>query len=509
MNLEAVLDSSEKYESIQEKKAEGYEDAMRALEIVKEFIVEKKRVLYGGMSVDISLKMAGHPGIYSDDVIPDYDFYSPEFEKDSYELADILHEAGFRNVNSIGAMHISSRRVRVNDVTVVADISYMPKSIYDEMPVQVYKRMRVVHPTFQRMDMHRAMSMPFENPPFEVFQHRIRKDVKRFKMLHEEYSLPVKSDAAKRCELDEIEVPLEFFSGGAISGVLAYNVMRVAIDAYVSEKSVVRGRLEESGLLASISEKLSRAAPARFEVRGGVVRTTIPAKLTKLATVLTDEADKAAGVIQKKTGESEVRKYNMYGDSLRPRTIVVGSWEVFDNLGMKVSARSVGSVAATAAKVNSEETIAASESDEKMLESVMVVSANGVMLYLLQKYNDYGTPEKEKLEYLMLYQSMMNVVEAAEQVAVAIRVDKDPSARQFYREMPWFLTADSYGKRNESPTYLAKMTDKMYRVMNTPEEGRVQMRPRHGYYPENPDKQQPDFDVASARFFRFGGERVE
>ena len=101
-SLDHVFNNSKVYEDIRERRTDGFADIERALEIVREYIVRKKRILYGGMSIDISLKLADHPGIYADDAVPDYDFYSPDIEGDGNEIADIAgrivgHVKGLRS----------------------------------------------------------------------------------------------------------------------------------------------------------------------------------------------------------------------------------------------------------------------------------------------------------------------------------------------------------------------------------------------------------------------------
>lgn len=500
MNLESVIDNSKSYESIQEKRTEGYEDALKALEIVKEFIIAKKRILYGGMSIDISLKLTGHQGIYSDDVVPDYDFYSPEFEKDSYELADILHKKGFRDVNAIGAMHISSRRVRINDTTVVADISYMPDPIYKTIPYLTHKKLRVVDPIFQRMDMHRAISMPLENPPFEVFLHRISKDVKRFKMINEEYEIiNTEKDVAAASKLTDIEIPTNIFKNAVVGGVVAYNIMRHLLDIYVAPESIFYSKIEDSGMLVSINDKLSKSVSASFKISNGIIATTIPAGIPRKVTVVTDDP------AEFESKGKKIAEYNTYGDDLRPKTLLVDSgnfiMEIFDNLGSKILANNLTSVITSAAKVNKSFT-------SETLTTSMLQSSHGISMYFLQKYNDYNTPEKEKPVYLTLYKSMLNVMEAAEQVVSAIQINKDDEASMvFYKSMPWFLTAQTYGGKNESPSQIASMIDKRNKMLGIKDA--EQLKPRHGYYPDSSSGQLPNFDVKTARFFQFDGAKID
>src|SRR5579883_1517625 len=106
--------NSKAYKNVSEKRSIGFHDIEKSLKIVQKFIIDKKRIVYGGLAIDLSLKSVGHPGIYANDSIPDFDIMSPDFYNDSNELAKVLHQAGLKNISSINASHFSSRRVRTN-----------------------------------------------------------------------------------------------------------------------------------------------------------------------------------------------------------------------------------------------------------------------------------------------------------------------------------------------------------------------------------------------------------
>ena len=61
----------------------------RALEIVRKFAIDRRLVLYGGLSIDYSLRLKGR-GIYPESKRPDFDMYSPRSVDDAYDLADLL-----------------------------------------------------------------------------------------------------------------------------------------------------------------------------------------------------------------------------------------------------------------------------------------------------------------------------------------------------------------------------------------------------------------------------------
>lgn len=173
------------YENLVNIRSYNYEEIVSSLEIVKQFIIDRKLILVGGMAIDLALKLKGDR-IYSDDQLPDYDFYSPQHVDDAYKLSEILCTKGFKNVSCIQAMHITTMRVRVNFET-VADITYCPKSIFVKIPTLQYHDLKIVHPHYQMIDQHNALSIPFENPGREVIFHRWKKDMKRYDKLYKYY----------------------------------------------------------------------------------------------------------------------------------------------------------------------------------------------------------------------------------------------------------------------------------------------------------------------------------
>ena len=179
--------SKKEYENIIIKNDKFTEDTLIALGLVKKYVVKHKLLIVGGMAIDFALRLKGEK-LYEDDVLPDYDFYSPNYNTDAYHIAEKLKKAGLENVSVINANHISTMRVRVN-YTVVADVTYIPKLIYDNLPFIVYRDIRIIHPHYQMIDQHRALSYPYENPPWEVITHRWKKDATRYDLLYEYYPL--------------------------------------------------------------------------------------------------------------------------------------------------------------------------------------------------------------------------------------------------------------------------------------------------------------------------------
>lgn len=172
----------------------------------KKMIIDRNLILTGGMAIDGALRLKGE-FLYADHILPDYDFFSPNFHKDSYDLALVLSK-NHDNVNAIGAMHVSTMKVRVNYIP-VADITYAPKCLYETTPTLKFDGMRIVHPHYQMIDQHLSLSLPYANPPWETINFRWAKDMKRYDILNKAYPLPFNKKQipkpVKNIKLDDLK----------------------------------------------------------------------------------------------------------------------------------------------------------------------------------------------------------------------------------------------------------------------------------------------------------------
>jgi hypothetical protein len=226
------------------------EIANRALEMVRKFIIEKGLILYGGQAIDFALRLKGSK-IYPPHQIPDYDFFSPRNVDDAYELADRLVEAGFPNVSAIPAIHVQTMRV-ATDFIYVADISFAPERVFDSLPTVTYAGMRILHPDYQRTDMHLAFCYPFSNPPREDIFHRYKKDLERFRLFQKFYPLksgkdlnkPITGGAPKSNSVlvSPDKVALHGFAGVAAMQAAFDEILGEAVKARVDKKVVDRSR---------------------------------------------------------------------------------------------------------------------------------------------------------------------------------------------------------------------------------------------------------------------------
>lgn len=173
------------YKNAAEQQVPDIKFIKEQLEIVKYFIINNDLLVYGGIAIDLALKASGRAGIYTSETLPDYDFYSVSNIEDSNKLKRILNNDKIIVKN---ANHLTTRRVRYNRYTTLADISYYPPKYYNRINniSLVYDELKIVNPYFQKIDIYRSLAYIYEGPPGnEYFIYRMQKDLKRLKLLNE------------------------------------------------------------------------------------------------------------------------------------------------------------------------------------------------------------------------------------------------------------------------------------------------------------------------------------
>jgi hypothetical protein len=178
------------WEDVVVKNDANYANTKRALEITEQFIGDNNLILIGGMAIDMALKLVGRLGIYQSEKLPDYDFLSPDTAAHSAQLAHLLCKAHLVNVSAINAMHTTTIKVRCN-FTPAADIGYCPREIYDGLPTLKIGRLRIIHPHFQIIDIHRSLSYPFDRAQVigAGLFYRWKKDCTRYDLLLDAYPI--------------------------------------------------------------------------------------------------------------------------------------------------------------------------------------------------------------------------------------------------------------------------------------------------------------------------------
>ena len=160
---------------------ENHSCVVNALSIVENFVKRNKLILVGGIAIDFALRLKGD-SLYPDDELADYDFFSPTHYLHAYELAEELCQLEYPLISSINALHPTTMRVRIGG-TAVADITYMPKELFDKIPTLFFKGFKFVHPHYQMISQHRSLSFPYSGVPFVDNVGRFLKDMSRYSLL--------------------------------------------------------------------------------------------------------------------------------------------------------------------------------------------------------------------------------------------------------------------------------------------------------------------------------------
>ncbi len=149
--------------------------------IILKFIKTKKRIIYGGIAHNEAILMKNKKdAFYQDDDYGDIDFYSYEPLQDMVDIANLLYNNGLTYIYCKEALHEDTFTITV-DNRVVCDITYMPKYIYDHLPIFKNNNLNYVGPHLAILDYLRM----FTEPMFSSF--RWEKSIKRIYLLEKYY----------------------------------------------------------------------------------------------------------------------------------------------------------------------------------------------------------------------------------------------------------------------------------------------------------------------------------
>lgn len=163
------------------------DDQWDMIKIVYNFVKEKERKVYGGFALNMLIEQKDENDKFYDDCDIeswDIDFYSPEPIEDAREIADRLIEKGYKYVLASEAQHEETYKVHAESLA-VADISYVPKIIYNNMPYKDIKGLKLVGPHFMAIDYFRVMTDPLTS------WHRLDKTFKRLSLMLKHYPFPI------------------------------------------------------------------------------------------------------------------------------------------------------------------------------------------------------------------------------------------------------------------------------------------------------------------------------
>lgn len=383
------------YEDLSVKNSVHYDEVTRAQDIVKKYIMREKRVVVGGMSIDFALKLRGGKGIYDADALPDYDFYSYQHHTDAYEIGMWLYHKGFRGISIINALHPSTMKVRVN-FNVIADITYVPKNILDNIPTLNYRGFVIIHPHVQMIDQHRALCFPYENSPMEtVIGARPAKDMKRYDMLYEQY--PLYSSPGK-IELKDHSVPKELLDNQCVTGFFALNYWVGVAKTLGFQSNFNFGTIEIKD----------------------IIKYSLPVDSHGIS-LYSDNIGEVYNLIKNVYKPKEERFYRRFLDKLPRKIILDNQWELLEN-NQKIAAH-------------------------KESGNIYIANLQNIMMYLLINYvllSKIKKTDRGSSFYLAYLQCRDLVLWASKMYYAATSDEKKEVLKKF---LP---SSDTYGERNMS-----------------------------------------------------------
>ncbi len=168
------------YESAHDK------EVIKAIHIVEDFLRKSGRVCYGGQAINAHLpnKLKFYDEEYD---VPDFDFFTPNAEKDINDLVLALQKEGFTDISEKAGVHEGTRKIYVNFVP-IADITNLPLDLYKKYAKNSISvaGVRYINEDILRMMMYLEMSRP-------------RGEVERWNKVYERLTLLNAAKPIHRC----------------------------------------------------------------------------------------------------------------------------------------------------------------------------------------------------------------------------------------------------------------------------------------------------------------------
>jgi hypothetical protein len=442
----------------------------RALEIVRQFIIDRKLILFGGLAIDYALRLKGDR-IYPDDQRPDFDFISTRSVDDAYDLADILFKTGFEDVGTVRGIHVQTMRVRT-DFIWVADIGYAPPEVFNNIPTFVYNGMLVVHPDYQRMDMHLAFCFPFNNPPHEDVFNRWSKDLKRFNLLEKYYPIVAEdSNITFNKIIGNLPVPV----------IGNFKTLMVALHGF-SAYAITRTSLDE--LATAFKEELPKIKAPYLTIsfpNNNTIEIDSPGLSIEIASPYPNKV--TTGIVTKYEPYMD-----LYPESYCTNNIVISSTE-----GRQLAVSHVK----IADKLNA-----------------IIVSPHYLQLWFLFK-------SLQIKSYRAFYVHMLEIINCAEEIYLRVLsktndIETKMAIVETFISSPFGPVLTTFGNINHNAAYVIKMANNAAKLQDVPPSSlnldkdiaNLLKDLPSNYYPAS-SKQRPTFDYTANALFRRAGAKIE
>jgi hypothetical protein len=171
---------------LRNQQVEPTEDKMwDILMTVKNFVVEKKRKIYGGFALNKLIELVEPKDkFYDDKNVKDWDidFYSPDPIGDAREISNRLYAKKYL-VRAGEAQHDETYKIFADTID-CADITYVPRNIYNKIPFKEVGGMIITGSHFMAIDYFRALSDPLTS------YFRLEKSFVRLCLMLHHYPMP-------------------------------------------------------------------------------------------------------------------------------------------------------------------------------------------------------------------------------------------------------------------------------------------------------------------------------
>ena len=198
-----IDDLEDSAEILTDKVNEGLIKNQKAIiSIIESYIKEHQLIVYGGNAQNLAIKKIDPKGVFYDDKdVHDYDVYSFDPINDAINLTKQIFKAGFKNILAIEAIHVETYSIKYYG-TPLCDFSYMPKYIFDNLPIFKVEGFNIVNPYLAYIDFMRMFNDPLTSSSF-----RWSKNFERFNMMQKYY--PLTSKELKNDIKDNIDKSIE------------------------------------------------------------------------------------------------------------------------------------------------------------------------------------------------------------------------------------------------------------------------------------------------------------
>jgi hypothetical protein len=184
--IEILKKAIEEAQEAMDYEAAHDNEVMKAIHVVEDFLRKTGRVCYGGQAINAHLpaKLKFYDEEHD---VPDFDFFTPNSEKDVNDLVMALQKEGFTDISEKAGVHEGTRKIYVNFVA-IADITAVPLELYKKYAKNSISvaGVRYVGDDILRMMMFLELSRP-------------RGEVERWMKVFERLTLLNTAKPIKRC----------------------------------------------------------------------------------------------------------------------------------------------------------------------------------------------------------------------------------------------------------------------------------------------------------------------